>query len=420
MASNNKFSTTIDGVEYDITEFMKSHPGGDNMLILAANRDASVLFHSYHRRLDVAEAALDKLPVLSQNKKRHPSSVETPLWKTLKERVNKYFDSTKQSSRGNNFMLMKSIALVLITYFTYYLAVIKGYYLLCPLVGICMAINGLAIQHDGNHGSFSKNYYINWMAGFIDDCICGGASIMWRHQHVVSHHVYPNDVHKDTDSYSNFPILKLNPALEPKWYFKYQHYYFPLVYCWLGLSYYIEDVKNFLKAKYLHIPLQPLRTVDQVTFWLGKFIFTMTMIIIPCYLHGWDGLWKYFLPIELVGGEFLASTFVVSHNTEEIHYNFEGDDWAEMQIISSANWSPKSTIWWLVSGGLNFQIEHHLFPGICHVHYPAISEIVKRTCNEFKVPYNSHPTFADIYWSHVEGIKRLGQMDSASKGIKAH
>jgi len=112
----------------------------------------------------------------------------------------------------------------------------------------------------------------------------------------------------------------------------------------------------------------------------------------------------------LVGGEFLASTFVVSHNTEEIHYNFKGD-WAEMQIRSSANWSPQSTFWWLVSGGLNFQIEHHLFPGICHVHYPEIAKIVKNVCKEFKIPYNSHPTFYDIYTSHVKGLQKLGHME---------
>jgi fatty acid desaturase len=183
---------------------------------------------------------------------------------------------------------------------------------------------------------------------------------------------------------------------------------------WLGIAYYIDDVRAFLAAKYLHLPLQPLRTVDYITFYAGKVIFTLIMIVTPLYLYGWEGLWKYILPIELIGGEFLASTFVVSHNTEEIHYNFEGD-WAEMQIRSSANWSPHSTIWWLVSGGLNFQIEHHLFPGICHVHYPAISEIVKNTCKEFNIPYNSHPTFSHIYWSHVEGIRKLGQPEKVEK-----
>jgi fatty acid desaturase len=277
-----------------------------------------------------------------------------------------------------------------------------------------MAINGLAIQHDGNHGAFSKNYYVNWISGAVNDFVVGGSSLMWRHQHVVSHHAYPNDIEKDTDTYSNFPVLKLNPALESRWYFKYQHYYYPLVYCWLGISYYVDDLRGFLKQKYLHVPLQPLRTIDHLTFYGGKLFFTTMMIGIPLYLHGWDAIWKYILPMELVGGEFLASVFVVSHNTEEIDYNYDGECWAEMQIRSSANWSPQSTFWWLVSGGLNFQIEHHLFPGVCHVHYPEVAKIVKNTCKEFKVPYNSHPTFYDIYTSHREGIRKLGQMEKLS------
>jgi fatty acid desaturase (delta-4 desaturase) len=409
MAEEQRFSTTIDGVEYDISQFMKEHPGGDNLLILAAGRDSSILFHSYHRRLEVAEQALNKLPILSSNKERKPCPVETKLWKTLKQRVNQYFEKTRQSSRGNQFMLLKSMILVFLTYFSFYLAVVKGFYLLCPIVGFFMAINGLAIQHDANHGSFSKNYYINWIAGFIDDVVCGGSSLLWRHQHVVSHHLYPNDVEKDTDTYSNFPLLRLNPSLGAKWYNKYQHYYYPLLYGFLGIAYYVDDVRNFLKRKYLHVPMQPLRTIDYVAFFGGKILFTLIMLGIPIYIHGlWDGIFKFFLPIEMFGGEFLASTFVVSHNTEEIHYNYAGEDWAEMQIRTSANWSPQSTFWWLASGGLNFQIEHHLFPGICHVHYPAISEIVRKTCEEFKVPYNSHPTFYHIYQSHREGLRLLG------------
>jgi fatty acid desaturase len=136
-----------------------------------------------------------------------------------------------------------------------------------------MAINGLAIQHDANHGSFSKNYYINWIAGFIDDVVCGGSSLLWRHQHVVSHHLYPNDVEKDTDTYSNFPLLRLNPSLGAKWYNKYQHYYYPLLYGFLGIAYYVDDVRNFLKRKYLHVPMQPLRTIDYVAFfWWQDFV----------------------------------------------------------------------------------------------------------------------------------------------------
>jgi len=404
-----QYTTTIDGVEYDITDFMKQHPGGDNMLILAAGRDASVMFHSYHRRLSYVEEVLSKLPKISKNTKPQPSPIESPLWKTLKERVNSHFDKTRESSRGNSFMLFKSLFLLFLTYTTYYFAFIQGNWLLCPLLGIFLAINGLAIQHDGNHGAFSKNYYINTISGIVNDFVIGGSSLMWRHQHVVSHHAYPNDIEKDTDTYSNFPILKLNPALQHRWYMKYQHYYYPLVYCFLGLSYYIDDVRAFWKRQYLHVPLQPLRTVDLVTFYAGKVFFGILMIVVPLYLHGlWNGFWYYFLLTELVGGEFLASVFVVSHNTEEIAYNLDKTDWAEMQIRSSANWSPQSTLWWLVSGGLNFQIEHHLFPGICHVHYPAISKIVKQTCQEFKIPYNTHESYWDIYTSHREGIRKLG------------
>jgi hypothetical protein len=84
-------------------------------------------------------------------------------------------------------------------------------------------------------------------------------------------------------------------------------------------------------------------------------------------------------------------------------------DWAEAQIRSSANWSVGSTFWLLVSGGLNYQIEHHLFPGIAHVHYPAISAIVRDECSKRGIPYTAYPSFRAIFYAHVLQLYRLGR-----------
>lgn len=378
------------------------------MLMLAVDRDASIMFHSYHRRLDVAEAVLKTLPLISG--KPQPSSIETPFWKTLKTRVNKYFTDTNQSSRGNMFMYSKTLALLFLTWFFYYLTVIRGYFFLGPVLGVLIAINGLAIQHDANHGSFSNNNFLNTLAGADNDFCVGGSSLMWRHQHVVGHHAHPNDVHKDADTYSNFPILKTNPKLPHRFYLKFQHLYAPFLYSLLGLDYYFMDIPAFIKGYYDNIKLQPMRPIDLAVFYGGKVFFGIMYFIIPFYLYGWSSLWTVILPVQFLGSEFLASLFIVSHNADDVEYNYEGEDWAQMQVRTSANWSIHSTAWWLAAGGLNFQIEHHLFPGVCHVHYPAISPIVQQVCKEFDVPYTHYPTYTQIYLSHLRGLKKLGNM----------
>jgi len=337
----------------------------------------------------------------------------TPLYKKIKERVNKYFDETKQCSRGTELMWFKSAILLLLTAIAYYFAMVQGYWLVCPILGLFLAIIGLSIQHDANHGSFSKYPILNRIASFSNDVI-GGSSLIWRHQHVVIHHVCPNHHELDGDSFSKFPVMRLNPKLpltNDNWYLRYQWFYGPFIlYSLLGISYSLGDCTTLFSGKYLFARLHPLRLVDHSQFWGGKVLHYLLFLVIPIYLHGWSAVWILYVNMQLFGSNFLASVFAVSHNTLETAYNIpENTDWAELQIRTSANWSVDSTLWWLASGGLNFQIEHHLFPGVCHVHYPAISKIVQQVCKEHNLPYNSYPTFWDIYRDHLQALKKLGE-----------
>jgi len=285
-----------------------------------------------------------------------------------------------------------------------------GFWILPPLLGVLMAINGLAIQHDANHGSFSNSSWVNSFFGAVDDFVVGGSSLMWSHQHNIGHHVHPNDVEKDTDSYSNFPILKTNPKLASRFYLKFQHFYAPLIYCLLGISYYFGDVVSFMQGRYDTIKLHPMRLKDKLIFVFGKLVYAYLFFYLPIHYFGPRAIFSFILPFQFVGSNFLASLFIVSHNADDCEYNYQGKDWAELQIRTAANWSINSTAWWLVSGGLNFQIEHHLFPGVSHVHYPAISKIVQRVCKKYNVPYHFYENYYEIYLSHLRGLKKLGNM----------
>ena len=138
------FNTLIDGQQYDITQFMNKHPGGKDFLMLAVNRDATVLFHSYHRKLDLAKLKLSSLPKLSgaQTIKSASYSLASPFYKRIRQAVNSYFDANKLSSRGGSWMLLKSILLILLTALTYYLVVFRGLFWFAPLFGVLLAVNG--------------------------------------------------------------------------------------------------------------------------------------------------------------------------------------------------------------------------------------------------------------------------------------
>ena len=264
--------TIIDGTRYDISKFIEKHPGGSDLLMLAVGRDASIMFHSYHRRYSVVHKRLATMPVLKElpepkkdgsrltcatpnEHKNKPvlgvhSAINTPLYNEIRDEVNRYFKETGKSSRGG--MIMKSLLLVAATGTCFYFTAVEGYFWAAPLMGVLMAMNGLAIQHDANHGAFHPNHNINRIASLLDDVI-GGSALMWRHQHDIAHHAHPNDVEMDADTFSQFPILRMNPELPLRGYLKFQHIYAPFLYTCIGLMYSFLDVVSFVK--YVFSPL---------------------------------------------------------------------------------------------------------------------------------------------------------------------
>lgn len=230
-----------------------------------------------------------------------------------------------------------------------------------------------------------------------------------RHQHVIAHHAHPNDHELDADTFGNYPIMRHNPQMPSRSYMRLQHLYFPLVYMWLGIAYPIDDIRGFISGRYEHVRLHKLRAVDLALFIIGKLIHYTLVLGLPLMTWGVSALWTFYLPMMLPGGWVLASTFAVSHNVESTVYNMPRNAcWAETQIRTSANWGVGSSFWLYFSGGLNYQIEHHLFPGVAHIHYPALSEIVEQVCKRHNVPYNSYPRFRDILKSHVAQLRNLG------------
>lgn len=343
------------------------------------------------------------------------------FFRTLQTRVNLYFTENKISKTGNALMYFKT-TIILLGYFIPFVLVLLGGFsfwgvvFLYFLMGIAVSGIGLCIMHDANHGSYSKNKKINQLLSYSLNLI-GGSSFTWKIQHNILHHTYPNVYHIDEDIHDK-PFLRLSPHGKLKSYHRFQHIYAFLLYGFSTLSW--ITVKDFRQLKLYKAE----GLTDKNGFhhgrekWIliiSKIVYFFYMLVLPVLLGVPIGaVLLGFLILHLLAGLVITIVFQLAHVVEgPDHINAEATDqventWAIHQLYSTANFSTKNKlITWCV-GGLNYQIEHHLFPSICHIHYPKISEIVRRTVDEFNLPYYEFEAFHKAVGSHIKMLKAFG------------
>lgn len=410
MEIKNDFLTVVKGKKYDLRSFENNHPGGADLLRLAYGNDATELIYSYHSNPEKIMNKLTKFQVSGysvESQTQNYFEIETKFFKELKYKVNRYFKLTKKNKRSGLFF--RSLLLLMITVASYFL-VLLGFYAISPLFGICLACLGLCMHHDANHGSYSNSAKINHYIGLMGDLI-GSSSLVWRYQHCLGHHVYCNHIGYDPDVSVGLPWFRLHPKQPYYRCMKYQQYYTFLLYAMIGAVAPFWSIYEFLTCRHAHIQLKVIRRRDMIEFWIIKLIYFTYMVFIPYYALGFSMLWQFYLPAQLIGGLYLGTLFALNHNNNKVFSaaacSSEIKDWAMLQIINSANWSSQSKFWNIISGGLNCQIEHHLFPGISHVHYPALHRLVKKTCKKFAVPYQNY-SFKEILIDHFLFLKKLG------------
>jgi linoleoyl-CoA desaturase len=285
----------------------------------------------------------------------------------------------------------------------------------CVFFGLLTAAIGFNVMHDGAHGSFSKYPFLNKVAGASLNFL-GGSAIMWNMKHNIIHHTYTNIDGIDDDIEAR-PWLRFASTQKKMKLHKFQQYYFWFLYALLHLMWiFMSDYQKYFKRKIGPIPLRKMTMYEHISFWAAKLIYAFMLIVLPILLLGFTTWLLGFLLITMVTGFAISIVFQLAHTVEHTDFPLPGDsgkienEWAIHQIHTTANFATKNkTISWLL-GGLNFQIEHHLFPRISHVHYPAISKIIKKTCGEYGINYIEFPKMTQAIVSHVHYLKRLGQI----------
>ncbi|MFT5369437.1 MAG: linoleoyl-CoA desaturase [Candidatus Latescibacterota bacterium] len=342
----------------------------------------------------------------------------------VRKRVDHFFEENGISKNTDWRMVLKTVLILGWLVGAYGLLLYSASSLILAVISAVAIAQGFLlvgfnIMHDGAHGSYSKNARLNWAMSFTLDLV-GGSNFFWRHKHNFLHHTYTNIQALDNDV-QVFKILRFNPEQPWQPCHRFQHWYAFPAYGLMTLLWVTSgDFQKFFTRKIGDYKLPPLPVGESVLFFLTKFFYFGYMLVLPMFFHPILHVLIFFLLVHVVLGISMTTVFQLAHivedntfpspdqNTGEID-----NEWAIHQVETTANFAPKSKLAAWYCGGLNYQIEHHLFPKICHIHYPAISEIVQRTCEEFQVKYVSYPTFHEAVGAHFRALRKLGRQDTS-------
>jgi linoleoyl-CoA desaturase len=341
---------------------------------------------------------------------------------TVRERVNDYFVQNNLSKKANAAMKWKTVILLAGYIFPFlYFCFNNPSLSISVLIWIIMAFAvsgiGMSIMHDANHGAYSSSHKVNdWLGLTIN--LAGAFRYNWKIQHNILHHTYTNITDYD-DDIDDKAMLKLSPHTEAKWYHQFQWIYAFLFYAIMTI--YWSVAKDFLQlTRYTKEGHNRLQGTENAFLWVRlfglKLAYFVVLIGMPTFVFHIPIAKTIagFLAMHIVMGLVLTIVFQLAHTIAGTEHPLPTDDlkiennWAVHQMQTTANFATKNNwLSWYV-GGLNYQIEHHLFPNICHVHYPAISKIVRESANEFQVPYIEFPTIGSALRAHIEALKRFG------------
>jgi linoleoyl-CoA desaturase len=448
--------TVVDGVEYDVGPFLRSHthPGGNTLLAMSCGRDASQLVRSYHAlaSMDRVRLVLGSLPQpqrrQSEGKPAPPSTAETedcPLYSALRQRV-------AECEGAVAWWVHEALTLLTVAEFVLSVAgLMYGRYWmlfadslsarLCMAVlqAVCTARLGF-LMHMAGHGAIARirgtrrstRGVLQWRqavnsAVLLGCDLLGASGSVWQFTHQISHHLHTNHAELDNDLLQG-NALRLHPQ-QPKvsasspWPLRlvrrHQHLVLQLAFSLSLLKWaFVNDIRYVLQRRVKTVELRPLASWDWPLLIASKgSVLLYTFVLLP-WMHGWSSL-PLILAFHAMAGHLLYQQFIINHllpGAQQTEAELAGQSWAEKQVRGSVNWRSGCLLACVLSGGLNHQVEHHLFPTLHPYLLPKVAPIVRATCREYGVPYHDYATFSSIWMTqraYVNGLGREGLEEEA-------
>jgi linoleoyl-CoA desaturase len=348
-----------------------------------------------------------------------------PFLKDLRGRVQAYFETSGRTARDCPRMYAKT-AVVLGWFGVSYISLVffASTWWTGALASLSLALAiaavGFNVQHDGSHRAYSRRLWVNkLMAASMD--LVGASSFLWARKHNTFHHTYTNITGQD-DDIDLTPLGRFSPHQRRWGFHRFQHLYLWFFYGFITLKWHLlDDFYDLARGKVGNHPLIRPRGHDLVVLIAGKVISFSLAFVIPALVHPFWLVLAFYAGTLWISGIVLSVVFQLAHVVEEAEFPSpeKGREelrahWARHQLRTTVDFARGSRMLTWFLGGLNFQVEHHLFPRVCHIHYPALSRLVEEACAEAGVPYNAHPTFLSSLASHFHWLRRMGEAPAAA------
>lgn len=427
----------IDDIVYDVTDFVDRHPGGREMLLLAVGRDATNLFNSYHPFTNAPRALLARMRIGTLATHEHPTyAADSGFYREAAAAVKAYFVQTGLDRKNPWTGVMRMSPVYVVFAGAFWGAFCKDNVhfgvrvALAVLLGCCQGMPLTGWMHDASHASIGRSERWWWNVGRIAlDYVSGSSMLSWRNQHVIGHHVYTNVLGADPD----LPVkLDMDPRRlveQQRWrsFYRYQHLYLLPLYGILGLKSRLQDVTEvFASRTNGPVRVNPISTQDYLRMLSGKCVFVFYRLVVPwTFCNALTGMQMFalFMITEWMTGYWLAFNFQVSHISSDADFLFsdtekrkEGkspgtmsDEWAVAQVTTTVDYAHGSAIAAYLSGALNYQTVHHLFPTVSQYHYPAITPIVMQVAEKHGVKFNVKKNFAEALSGHISHLREMGK-----------
>ncbi|OCK79026.1 hypothetical protein K432DRAFT_300734 [Lepidopterella palustris CBS 459.81] len=413
----------IRGKVYDLTTFVGKHPGGKDFLLATIGRDATMVYESMHS--DKNTAVLNKYKIGTLFKTNMPQYVKkSEFKKELEKRVYAYFTSIGKDPKDAPWMLLTYGILVVTFAVTYYgmFSRVAQYSVILPWAaavvnGWSAAMMGFYILHDFCHSSFTRRPWV-WQAGRrVYESITGLISLAWFYQHVVGHHTFTNVIGVDPD------IMVFDPGpfgvhheLPWRGYYILQQYYWFIAYSqFISSRKLLEWKQVFYDRRYIHVKINPVQMSEY--FWGAATLYYTHHYVLPFtyFHHSILRILALHTVSDVICSIYLALITQLSHVNSKVEWpevdsEYKiNEDWAVLQIEASLDYG-HGEFWptWL-SGSLNYQAVHHMFPHASQYYYPEIAGIVKDTCKEYGVRYNMIGSTWETVRVHMQHLRLFGE-----------
>lgn len=345
---------------------------------------------------------------------------QSELARTIRTRVTAYLEAQDEAPIRRRMLTKTAIigawyaasyALLLVAASTVWQAALLSLSLACAMAAV-----GFNIEHDANHGAYPVRPRLQHLLGYSID-ILAGSSFIWRIKHNRNHHEHTNIAGADEDIDLR-PFGRMSPHQPRRWYHRWQELYLWPLYGLLPLKWLLwDDFRDLWRGQIGDRTFRRPRGGELVGFVVGKLLALTLWFGLPLALHPWQVVLPCVLGTSMALGVTLAVVFQLAHAVDTTDFPAaEGPephlerDWIAHQLATTANYAPQSHVLGWLLGGLNHQVEHHLFPRVCHLHYPGIAPIVEQACHEARVPYLAYPAFGDALRAHYRHLRSMGRI----------